>query len=125
MHKVIKFINYWVGRLPLSLMESLLFVDFLYFCVTLTRNVSNDTCFCPLLRISRKYDIALSLNRVIARNATALLGWCFSTNFYTVFHILHTSLISFEERDVSVFFSSSSDEITIISCCCSRLQIHS
>jgi hypothetical protein len=45
-HKVIKFINYWVGRLPLSLTESLLSVDSFYFCATLTKNLSNDTCFC-------------------------------------------------------------------------------
>jgi hypothetical protein len=31
-HKVIGFINYWVGRLTLSLMESLLSVVFLFLC---------------------------------------------------------------------------------------------
>jgi hypothetical protein len=44
-HKVIEFINYWIGRLSLSLTESLLSVDFFSFCATLTRNLFSDTCF--------------------------------------------------------------------------------
>jgi hypothetical protein len=47
-HQVIEFINYWVGRLSLSLTESLLSVDSFSFCETLTRHLSNDTCFCLL-----------------------------------------------------------------------------
>jgi hypothetical protein len=46
--KVIEFINYWVGRLSLSLTESLLSVDSFPFCATLARHLSYDTCFCLL-----------------------------------------------------------------------------
>src|SRR5215475_10814759 len=95
----------------LAVMESLSPVGSLEsFRATLTKNLSNDCCFCLLFRISRKCDIALSLKIFIARTATALFGWCFSTKFCTVSHILHISLISFEVRDSSVFFSSSSDD---------------
>ena len=38
---------------------------------TLTKNLSNDCCFCLLFRISRKCDIALSLKIFFARTATA------------------------------------------------------
>ena len=69
----------------LAVMESLSPVGSLEsFRATLTKNLSNDCCFCLLFRISRKCDIALSLKIFIARTATALFGWCFSTKFCTV-----------------------------------------
>src|SRR5215475_3986373 len=76
----------------LAVMESLSPVGSLEsFRATLTKNLSNDCCFCLLFRISRKCDIALSLKIFIARTATALFGWCFSTKLCTVSHILQTS----------------------------------
>src|SRR5215467_14015711 len=61
----------------LAVMESLSPVGSLEsFRATLTKNLSNDCCFCLLFRISRKCDIALSLKIFIARSATALFGWC-------------------------------------------------
>jgi hypothetical protein len=69
----------------LAVMESLSPVGSLEsFRATLTKNLSNDYCFCLLFRISRKCDIALSLKIFIARTATALFGRCFSTKFCTV-----------------------------------------
>src|SRR5215471_14174044 len=79
----------------LAVMESLSPVGSLEsFRATLTKNLSNDCCFCLLFRISRKCDIALSLKIFIARTATAMFGWCFSTKFCTVSHILHISQTS-------------------------------
>ena len=93
--------GYCVGRISLSLMESLLSIgsmESFSFCATLTRNLSDDICFCLLLRILRKCDIALSWNRFIAR---MVIGWCFSIKCCTASHLLHISLISFELRDSS------------------------
>ena len=59
------------------------------FLATLTRNLSNDTCFCLLLRILWKCDIALSLNRFIVHTATTSFGWCFSTKFCNFPHFTH------------------------------------
>ena len=56
--------GYCVGRISLSLMESLLSIgsmESFSFCATLTRNLSDDICFCLLLRISQKCDIALTI----------------------------------------------------------------
>ena len=56
--------GYCVGRLLLSLTESLLSLGSMETFssrATLTRNLSDNTCFCLLLRISRKRDIALTI----------------------------------------------------------------
>lgn len=56
------------------------------------------------------------LNRFITHTATALFRWCFSPKFCTVSYFLPISLISFEVRASSTFFSSSKDEISIKFC---------
>lgn len=94
------------------------------FCVTFIRKLSNGTCFCLLLRILCKCDIAFSLNRFIAHTATVLFTWCFATRVCNVPHILHVSLISFEVRASSTFFSSSADLASSITSCYWETIIH-
>jgi hypothetical protein len=63
----------------------------------------------------------LSLKIFIARTATVLFGWCFSTKFCTVSHILHISLISFEVTVRSyVCWMYERGTPTKTECCCTN-----
>lgn len=61
--------------------------------------LTNGSCFCLILRILGKYDIALSLNRFFSHITTASFRWCFSIKVSILSFILHIFLILFEVRD--------------------------
>ena len=72
--------GYCVGQLALSLTESLLSIapmESFSFHTVLIRNLLSEICFCLLLRVSRKCDIVLSLNRFITRMLQPYSGGVF------------------------------------------------
>ena len=78
---------------------------FFLFHVTLARKLSNDTP--PFEDFAEMWHCVL-IKRIYHLHCYSLIQVVFSTKFCTVSHILHISLISFEVRDSSAFFSSSS-----------------